>query len=245
MPRPGPDHPVVCDPLPAPVDCSNAGFLELPSALSATAAWTPDARKVSFYVRGTYRSRGMSYELLRVTGARLDTPTTAPAAYSAWLVPEPGAKTITGVLALHCAGDGTRTVMIRIELGAPLPGGSLPVEVLRDCSAPWTARDAAQVFAISSRWVSDKTAEIVVRPSAVGDYGFKGEAHAKGAKVVDTQTKDRAWAVLLEPIAGATEVVVTVPVTCGGIAQPLDVQLTLTGARGTDQPIAVQPRSGR
>ena len=118
---PGPDRPVVCDPLPAPIDCSRAGFVELRNAVSATAAWTPDAKRVSFYARGTYRMRGLSLDLSRVSGAQVATPTSTPGAYSAWLLPDSGARAIEGVLTLNCSGGQTRRMRVRIEMLAPKP----------------------------------------------------------------------------------------------------------------------------
>jgi hypothetical protein len=244
-PMPGPDRPIVCDPLPAPIDCSRAGFFELRNAISATAAWTPDAKKVIFYARGTYSTRGLSLDLSQVTGARAESPTNAPGAFSAWLVPEPGARAIEGVLAMHCAGGQSRAMRVRIELVAPGPNASMSVTLSRECGLPWTARDVSQSLTITSRWVSEKTVEVVVRSAIPGSFGFKGSPRAQGAAVVEVQTKASAWAVLLEPAADSRLAVLTVPVVCGGVAMPLDLELSLSGPHTADQAIAVQPRVGR
>ena len=233
--RPEPDMAVVCDPMPAPVDCSRAGVMAMREAISPNAQWQADGRLL-FSLAATMFGRGVGFAAPRVQGAKMEMPTSSPGSFSAYLTPDKDARAIDVTAQLDCAGRA-RWLPLRIDLTGPRqPGAQVTIATLPDCVTPWLQSDVDQQLVVRPAWGEPGNVEISVEAREQG-IGFKGAAKVAGARIVEEKIQGRLWRAKLELNPKVTAVVVTVPVACDGRPKPLDYKLGINGDRTPGKPV--------
>lgn len=120
------DHTVVCDPLPAPIDCS------VPTALSvvtASAGWVESGGALVATVSVQSSSSDVTFTTAAVVSSatQVGEPTVSGATITLELAPEPSATSVT-VDVLTCPSSAV-VLRLTLDVSQPAAGASIPVTI--------------------------------------------------------------------------------------------------------------------
>lgn len=122
--------PIVCDPLPPPITCSNPTRAELQSAMTFTAAWVAGdggALQVRLQLQNFGRTTVTFSSAVTLTGAALGGAAATASGLTVTLSPAAGATAVTAQVPFDCSGVADALTLTLDVSGTPAAGSSVPV----------------------------------------------------------------------------------------------------------------------
>jgi len=122
--------PIVCDPLPPPITCSNPTRAELQNAMTFTATWVAGdggALQVQLQLQSSSRTTVTFSSSVTLTQATLEGAASTANTLTVTLAPNAGATAVTALVSFDCSGTADTMTLTLDVSGTPVAGGNVPV----------------------------------------------------------------------------------------------------------------------